>query len=134
MSEEAGSPTVEEASGTARAEPSLTSEEKVSNLTKELFRRTSDYVQAELEVTLDDYKLLEQMNRKTALKYSQVKDVADGLNISLNDLEVNYARVMPYLDKVDVLEKKVSRLEELAYSVDNYSKRLEAKFKALEKR
>ena len=133
MSQEVTSPTADEASGTVK-ESSETSEEKVRNLTKELFRKTSDYVQAEMSVTHDDYKLLEQMNRQTAVKYSQVREVAEGLNNSLHDLEVNYSRISPFLDKVEVLEEKVSRLEELAYSVDNYSKRLEAKFKSLEKR
>jgi biogenesis of lysosome-related organelles complex 1 subunit 2 len=133
MSQEMKKSSAEEASG-AEKETSQTSEERVASLTKELFHKTSDYVEAELEVTQDDYKLLEQMNRRTAVKYSQVKEVAQGLNNSLVDLEVNYARILPYLDKVDVLERKISRLEELAYSVDNYSKRLETKFKSLEKR
>jgi len=121
-------------SASGNHEGSQTSEEKVASLTKDLFRKTSDYVGSELQVTLEDYKLLEQMNRRTAAKYSQVKDVAEGLNNSLQDLQVNYAKLMPFLSKVDVLETKVSRLEEVAYSVDNYSKRLEAKYKGLEKR
>lgn len=128
MSQEIARPT------SVEKDPSQTSEEKVVSLTKELFHKTSNYVKAELEVTQEDYKLLEQMNRRTAVRYSQVKEVAEGLNNSLQDLEVNYARIMPFLDKVDVLEEKVARLEELAYSVDNYSKRLESKFKSLEKR
>lgn len=111
-----------------------TSDANVRALTAELFSKTRTYVQAELELGLSDYRLLEQMNRQTAAKYAEVRSVADDLSKSLTDLEVNYSRVAPFLDKIDVLETKVARLEELAYSVDNYSKRLEHRLKSLDKK
>lgn len=106
----------------------------VQQLTEDLFDKTSDYVKAELEVTLDEYKLLEEMNRTTASKYSDLRARCHQLKGSMLDLETNYARIIPFLEKVDGLEKKVGQLEELAYAVDNYSKRLEARCKSLEKR
>lgn len=108
--------------------------ENIERLTDDLFQKTSDYVKAELEVTLDDYKLLEQMNRATAAKYSELRGQSEEVKKSLADLDANYARMIPFLEKMDGLEKKVVRLEELAYAVDGYSKRLEGRFKSLEKR
>lgn len=106
----------------------------MQQLSDDLFQKTSDYVKAELEVTLDEYKLLEQMNGATATKYSEMRTRSEQLKQSLLDLETNYARIIPFLEKVDGLEKKVVQLEELAYAVDNYSKRLEGRCKSLEKR
>lgn len=103
-------------------------------LTDELVRKTSDYVQAELEVTLDDYQLLERMNAATAAKYAELRGLSDQLKKSLADLDTNYARMIPFLEQVDGLEQRVVRLEALAYAVDGYSKRLEGRFKSLEKR
>lgn len=106
----------------------------MQRLTDGLFAKTSEYVKAELEVTLDDYKLLEQMNRVTATKYADMRGLSDQVKKSLIDLETNYARMIPFLEKIDGLERKVVQLEELAYAVDNYSKRLEGRFKSLDKR
>lgn len=107
-------------------------DELIDKLTDELFEKTSDYVKAELEVTLDDYRLLEQMNITTSAKYSQLRGLSDQLKGSLQDLEKNYFRIIPYLEKIDSLEQKVTRLEELAYAIDSYTKKLEARYKLLQ--
>lgn len=110
------------------------SEAKIHELADDLYKKTSVYVQSELESTLDEYKLLEEMNKKTASKYKDMKQVTDNVNQSITDLEKNYSRLEPFLSQINDLEEKVVKLEEVAYSVDSYTKRLEAKFKSLEKR
>ncbi len=40
----------------------------------------------------------------------------------------------PLLLQIDQIEDSVNKLEQAAYKLDSYSKRLEAKFKILEKR
>lgn len=42
--------------------------------------------------------------------------------------------ILPLLQQIDQIEDSVSKLELAAYKLDAYSKRLEAKFKNLEKR
>lgn len=42
--------------------------------------------------------------------------------------------LIPLLGQIDQLEDNVTKLEQAAYKLDAYTKRLEAKFKALEKR
>lgn len=98
-----------------------------------LFARTRDYVQAEMGATLDEYRLLEEMNSQTAAKYVEMKSLASGLGLAGAELRDRGAALEPLLAKVDALDEKVARLEELAYALDAYSKRLEAKFKALDK-
>lgn len=110
------------------------SEARIHELSQDLYQKTSGYVQSELESTLDEYKLLEGMNKKTAIKYKDMKQITDNVNQSITDLEKNYHRLEPFLSQIDDLEGKVVKLEEVAYSVDSYTKRLEAKFKSMEKR
>ena len=110
------------------------SEARIHELSQDLYQKTSAYVQSELESTLDEYKLLEEMNKKVAAKYHDMKQVTSNVNVSITDLEKNYSRLEPFLSQIDDLEEKVVKLEEVAYSVDSYIKRLEAKFKAIEKR
>lgn len=108
-------------------------EQKIEKLAADLFKKTDAYVRSELEVTLEDYELLEKMNQATANKYREMQGMSTTVAASLSDLESNYEALQPFLDKIDGLDDKVSRLENLAYAIDSYSKRLEGKFKALEK-
>ncbi|KAI1285762.1 Biogenesis of lysosome-related organelles complex 1 subunit 2 [Halotydeus destructor] len=105
----------------------------IASLTDELFTKTASYVQAELDNTLDDYKLLEEMNKVTSSKYSTMSNLCESLSSSVNQLEASYELLTPFLDKIDLLDEKVTKLEELAYAVDSYSKRLENRFKSLDK-
>lgn len=106
----------------------------VEQLSNNLFKATAEYAQADLQVTLDEYALLAKMNDASAEKYCQLKNSADSLSKSLAELNSNYQRLVPFLDKISKLEEQVVNLERLAYSLDNYSKRLEARFRSLDKR
>lgn len=51
---------------TASKQPSKSNEQRIQELNEVFFAKTKDYLQSELELTLDDYSLLEKMNLKTA--------------------------------------------------------------------
>ncbi|RZC36088.1 BLOC1 2 domain containing protein [Asbolus verrucosus] len=99
-----------------------------------MFNKTSDYLYGELTSTLDDYRLLENMNRATITKYSDMKHIAANVSKSILELNEKYNSLQPYLQQIDQIEDSVVKLEQAAYKLDVYSKRLEAKFKSLEKR
>lgn len=103
-------------------------------LCRETFLKTSEYLKGELEGTVEDYKLLETMNKVTISKYSEMKNIAAGLGKALTDLNEKYKMLQPFLDQIDQIDDSVSSLEQAAYKLDAYSKRLEAKFKMLENR
>uniref|UniRef100_A0A8C1PZC4 Biogenesis of lysosome-related organelles complex 1 subunit 2-like n=1 Tax=Cyprinus carpio TaxID=7962 RepID=A0A8C1PZC4_CYPCA len=84
--------------------------------------------------TCEDYKLLENMNKLTSLKYMEMKDISINISRNLQDLNQKYASLQPYLDQINQIEEQVTALEQAAYKLDTYSKKLEAKFKKLEKR
>ncbi|RWS13625.1 Biogenesis of lysosome-related organelles complex 1 subunit 2-like protein [Dinothrombium tinctorium] len=108
-------------------------EEEIERLSAKLFDKTRDYLQSELRMTSEDYKLLLTMNEATAKKYASMKLVADSVAMSLTDLQAKYQTLGAYFEEIDKLDEKVTKLEEIAYSIDSYTKRLEARFKQLEK-
>ncbi|KAK5646971.1 hypothetical protein RI129_005435 [Pyrocoelia pectoralis] len=99
-----------------------------------MFTKTADYLYGELTATQEEYKLLENMNRATITKYSDMKHIATNIGKSIGELNEKYTSLQPYLDQIDQIEDSVAKLEQAAYKLDAYSKRLEAKFKNLEKR
>ncbi|XP_060710068.1 biogenesis of lysosome-related organelles complex 1 subunit 2 [Hemiscyllium ocellatum] len=110
------------------------SEPDINELCKDMFTKMSLYLQGELTATCEDYKLLENMNKLTGLKYLEMKEIALNINRNLKDLNQKYASLQPYLDQINQIEEQVAALEQAAYRLDAYSKKLEAKFKKLEKR
>ncbi|XP_041364686.1 biogenesis of lysosome-related organelles complex 1 subunit 2-like [Gigantopelta aegis] len=106
----------------------------VVSLCRDTFQKTADYLRGELEGTAEDYKLLEKMNKVTLTKYSEMKHIALNVATALQELNEKYVSLQPYLDQIDQIEESVAGLEQAAYNLDQYSKRLEEKFKSLEKR
>jgi biogenesis of lysosome-related organelles complex 1 subunit 2 len=58
----------------------------LSRLATTMFNKTSDYLYGELTSTLDDYRLLENMNRATITKYSDMKLIAANVSKSMGEL------------------------------------------------
>uniref|UniRef100_A0A6I8PRR6 Biosis of lysosomal organelles complex 1 subunit 2 n=2 Tax=Ornithorhynchus anatinus TaxID=9258 RepID=A0A6I8PRR6_ORNAN len=99
-----------------------------------MFAKMATYLSGELAATSEDYKLLENMNKLTSLKYLEMKDIAINISRNLKDLNQKYAALQPHLDQINAIEEQVASLEQAAYKLDAYSKKLEAKYKKLEKR
>lgn len=110
------------------------SSKQLNELAATMFEKTGQYIQSELSATLDDYRLTEEMNKATVAKYSDMQQIAGSVTKALKDLNGKCECLKPYLDQIDEVEDSVAKLEQVAYKLDAYSKRLEVKFKALEKR
>lgn len=102
--------------------------------------------------TCEDYRLLENMNKLTSLKYMEMKDISINISRNLQDLNnkcesyiklasssteewsaplyrsplfvFSDASLQPYLDQINQIEEQVSSLEQAAYKLDAYSKKL----------
>jgi biogenesis of lysosome-related organelles complex 1 subunit 2 len=109
-------------------------EENMNKLCKDMFAKAADYLKGEFDATTEEYRLLEQMNRATITKYAEMKDISTNISIAVKNLDDKYNSLQPYLEMIDQVEESVSNLEQAAYKLDAYSKRLEAKFRQLEKR
>ncbi|RVE73894.1 hypothetical protein OJAV_G00036090 [Oryzias javanicus] len=109
-------------------------EPDINELCSDMFEKMAVFLQGELTATCEDYRLLENMNKLTSLKYMEMKDISINISRNLQDLNNKYASLQPYLDQINKIEEQVSSLEQAAYKLDAYSKKLEARFKKLEKR
>ncbi|XP_071604940.1 biogenesis of lysosome-related organelles complex 1 subunit 2 isoform X1 [Heliangelus exortis] len=109
-------------------------EADINELCKDMFSKMAIYLTGELTATSEDYKLLENMNKLTSLKYLEMKDIAINISRNLKDLNQKYSALQPYLEQINLIEEQVAALEQAAYKLDAYSKKLEAKYKKLEKR
>ncbi|XP_038854664.1 biogenesis of lysosome-related organelles complex-1 subunit 2-like [Salvelinus namaycush] len=125
-------PTSSSDGGVETAEEAV--EPDINELCTDMFDKMAVFLQGELTGTCEDYRLLENMNKLTSLKYMEMKDISINISRNLQDLNLKYASLQPYLEQINQIEEQVSSLEQAAYKLDTYSKKLEAKFKKLEKR
>ena len=72
--------------------------------------------------------------RVTATKYSDMEQITANISKGMNQLNGKYQDLQPFLDQIDQIDQSVARLEQAAFKLDSYSKRLETKFQSLEKR
>ncbi|XP_027701525.1 biogenesis of lysosome-related organelles complex 1 subunit 2-like [Vombatus ursinus] len=105
----------------------------IMGLCQDTFSKMALYLTGELTSTSEDYKLLENMNKPTSLKYLEMKDIAVNISRNLKDSNQKSAALQPHLDQITLTEEQVAALEQAAYQLDAYSKKLEAKYKKLER-
>nr|XP_020835904.1 biogenesis of lysosome-related organelles complex 1 subunit 2-like [Phascolarctos cinereus] len=98
-----------------------------------MFSKMAMYLTRELTATSEDYKLLEGMNKLTSLKYLGMQDIAVNTSRNLKDLNQKSAALQPYLYQITLTEEQVAALQQAVYMLDAYSKKLEAKYKKLER-
>ncbi|XP_055909515.1 biogenesis of lysosome-related organelles complex 1 subunit 2 [Eupeodes corollae] len=103
----------------------------LSKLATKMFRKTEEYITNELNAPLEDYKLLEDMNKVTISKYSEMKHVAEGLNLSTNDLNDKFQQLIPLMQQIHEISDTVDKLEAAAYKLDAYSVALENRVKSV---
>ncbi|XP_036608797.1 biogenesis of lysosome-related organelles complex 1 subunit 2-like [Trichosurus vulpecula] len=105
----------------------------IMGLCQHMFSKMATYLTGKLKATSSDYKLLENMNKLASLKYLEIKDITVNISRNLKDLNGKYAALQPYLDLITLIEEQVAALKQAAYKLDAYSKKLEAKYKKLER-
>ncbi|KAM9034352.1 biogenesis of lysosome-related organelles complex 1 subunit 2-like [Sarcophilus harrisii] len=96
-----------------------------------MFSKRALYLTDELTATSKNYKLLKNMNKLTSLKYLKMKDITLNISRQLKDLNQKYITVQFYRNQIILTEERVIVLEQTAYKLDEYSKKLEAKYKKL---
>nr|XP_020863861.1 biogenesis of lysosome-related organelles complex 1 subunit 2-like [Phascolarctos cinereus] len=84
-------------------------------------------------LTGEDYKLLENMNKLTHLKYLEMKDITENMSRNLKALNQKSAALPPHLDQITLTEEQVAAAAQAVCKLDAYSKKVEAKYKKSEK-
>lgn len=59
-----------------------------------MFHKTNEYISHELNTCLEDYRLLEDMNKATISKYSDMNQIAENLTVSSADLKQKYEELV----------------------------------------
>ncbi|KAL0277628.1 UNVERIFIED_CONTAM: hypothetical protein PYX00_004854 [Menopon gallinae] len=106
----------------------------ISKLANTMFQKCSEFLLGELTSTQEDYKLLENMNRVAIRKYSDMKQIAGNIAKCMKEVDEKYKALQPYLEQIDQIEDSVNKLEQAAYKLDAYSRRLENQYKMLVKK
>ncbi|KAI5721474.1 biogenesis of lysosome-related organelles complex 1 subunit 2-like [Diaphorina citri] len=118
---------------TSSFEPMISHDPRLNELATNMFKKTADYLIGELSSTQADYEVLEKMNNATITKYSDMKQITVNISNSIEEQNQRYKQLIPQLEQIDQIYDSVLKLEQAAYKLDHYAKRLEAKFKQLEK-
>lgn len=105
----------------------------LSRLANTMFQKTGEYLQEELTATHADYRLLERLNKETIAKYTELKTITSNVAQSLDALNEKSRKLQPILDNINEIDDSATKLERAAYKLAWYSKRLEFKFKDIEK-
>ena len=103
-------------------------------LCADMFSKIGLYMNSEIDVTVEDYKLLEKMNLAAIEKYEHMHQMAKTTGDNLHSLNQKIVDIQPYLDQIESIEASVLALEQAAYKLDAYSKRLEDRFKKIQRR
>uniref|UniRef100_A0A8C9EGR7 Biogenesis of lysosomal organelles complex 1 subunit 2 n=5 Tax=Aves TaxID=8782 RepID=A0A8C9EGR7_PAVCR len=126
-----GLPEAEDPAVETAEEAKEPAEADINELCKDMFSKMATYLTGELTATSEDYKLLENMNKLTSLKYLEMKDIAINISRNLKDLNQKYAALQPYLEQINLIEEQVAALEQAAYKLDAYSKKLDEQYSKL---
>lgn len=68
----------------------------LSKLANKMFRKTEEYLTNELQTPLEDYQLLENMNRATNAKYSDMRQISENLSISTAELSQKFQALVSF--------------------------------------
>ncbi|TMS38788.1 hypothetical protein L596_005432 [Steinernema carpocapsae] len=111
--------------------PPMVSEE-MKRLSATMHEKVSAYIQGQIEGTIDDYKLLEDMNKTSAQRYADMKQVTKRVSDKIQELNKKYEGIQPYLDQIDEIDQATKRLEEATAVLDSYVAGLETRFRSLQ--
>jgi hypothetical protein len=103
--------------------------QNLDELSKEMIQKTGDYIKDEIDYCIADYQVLEQINKSVMEKYKTLTSHSKNINQEMSKLNEAYANLLPYLSQINNVEKMIGELEISSHKLEQYSKRLESKYK-----
>jgi len=99
--------------------------------TEQLFAELAKYIEGELTMTSEDYRLLEQMNQLTRQRYLEMTATAERLVTTMTTVQTKYQQLESFLPQIDALVAGVSELETTVQAIDDYTAQVERRVDAL---
>ena len=115
----------------AALDPTIVPSE-LKRLADDMHEKVGVYLQGQIEGTIEEYKLLEEMNNVTSQRYSDMKQVAEGVADKLSLLNDKYEMLRPYLQQIDEIDENTRKLEDAATTLDIYVSSLENKLQNMQ--
>jgi ABC-type transporter Mla subunit MlaD len=106
-------------------------DDRVRAASADMSARLVKYLASELDVNAESYACLRAMNQATAERYRAMGDGAGLLNESMEQLSARHATLQPLLLQVRDIETHVAELERVVSQLNEYTKRLEHRYRAL---
>jgi biogenesis of lysosome-related organelles complex 1 subunit 2 len=106
-----------------------TNDDPLAKALQTLFLNVTSFIQAELQATSSEFKLLENLNLRVASEYDHQADFAAGLRVFVERLKQKNNNFAHYLQQIDEIDQEVTELEAVVSTLDNYTSNLEAKIK-----
>lgn len=106
-------------------------EERVVATSAEASARLVEYLESEGSVNAESYRCLQEMNLAGVERYRSAADLAAALNVSMKELSEKHAVLHPLLLQVRDIETHVGELERVVLQLNEYTKRLEHRYRAL---
>jgi biogenesis of lysosome-related organelles complex 1 subunit 2 len=114
------------------ASPTSSVSDEVRKMSENVFEKVSAFVQGHIQGTVDDYKLLEDMNNVTAQRYSDMKQVAETVSDRLSQLNEKYETFRPYLQQIDQIDETSKRMETAMTTLENYLTSIESRLRRMQ--
>lgn len=81
---------------TSSFEPFDAHDPNLSRLATKMFQKTGEYISAELSSTVDDYKLIENMNRAMMGKVAEMKQMSESIGVKNQELNRKYEELVSW--------------------------------------
>eukprot|EP00002_Diphylleia_rotans_P001740 TRINITY_DN10982_c0_g1_i1.p1 TRINITY_DN10982_c0_g1~~TRINITY_DN10982_c0_g1_i1.p1 ORF type:complete len:140 (+),score=37.66 TRINITY_DN10982_c0_g1_i1:47-466(+) len=101
--------------------------------TEQLFQSAGSIAKTELQLHINDYALYQEMHKQTTEKYKAMAQNASSIADNFESLHTKYTEIEPHLQEIDKVDESLESLEQTVALLDAYTRRLETKFKALQK-